>query len=208
MAQTIAGIILAGGLSRRMGGGDKTLVTIAGRPLLGRIVERLSVQADPMALNANGDPQRFTGFNLPVVPDQVERFAGPLAGVLAGMEWAAKIGAHRLVTVAGDTPFFPEDLVVRLADAAGSRTDRIAVAASGERRHPTFALWPVELAGNLRRALDAGQRRVITFIERHDHVAVEFAFGQAGEAAYDPFLNVNTPQDLADAERLAQTMRP
>jgi molybdopterin-guanine dinucleotide biosynthesis protein A len=205
----IAGIILAGGLSRRMGGGDKPLGRLAGRPLLEHVIARLTPQVGPLAINANGDPSRFSAFGLPVVADTVAGFAGPLAGILAGLEWAAaNATAHRLVTVAGDTPFFPGDLVTRLAEASEERPDTIAVASSNGRWHPTFALWPVELATTLRTALvDRDQRRVQAFIERCDHVAVDFAFPRVAGMAYDPFFNVNTPDDLAEAERLARAMK-
>ncbi len=208
MGETVAGIILAGGLSRRMGGGDKPLGTLARRPLLDHVIARLKPQVGALALNANGDPGRFSGFGLPVVADTVEGFAGPLAGILAGLEWAAaNTAASRIVSVAGDTPFFPDDLVSRLVEAATGRPAAIAVAASGGRWHPTFALWPLDLATDLRATLvDEEERRAAAFIARHDHVEVDFAFPEAAGIAYDPFFNVNTPQDLAEAERLARTM--
>lgn len=209
MARTIAGIILAGGLARRMGGGDKPLAPLAGRPLLQHGVARLSTQAGPLALNANGDPARFGHFGLPVVADTIEGFAGPLAGVLAGMEWAANAGARHIVTVAGDTPFFPGDLVARFVAAVAGQPEAVAVAASNGRRHPTFALWPVDLASDLRNALvDRNERRVAAFIDRHPHVEVDFPLQEAAGMAYDPFFNVNTPQDLQEAERLARAMTP
>ena len=209
MRKDIAGIILAGGLSRRMGGGDKPLGALAGRPLLDHVIARLKPQVGPLALNANGDPSRFSSFGLPVVPDTVEGFAGPLAGILAGLEWAAaNTAARRIITVAGDTPFFPDDLVAHSVEASAGRPDIIAVASSEGRWHPTFALWPVDFAASLRRALvDQDERRVKAFIEGHDHVAVDLAIPEVEGIAYDPFLNINTPQDLAEAERLARAMK-
>jgi molybdopterin-guanine dinucleotide biosynthesis protein A len=206
MASDIAGIILAGGLSRRMGGGDKPLRPLADRSLLDHVATRLAPQVGALAINANGDPARFPAFGLSVISDTVEGFAGPLAGILAGLEWAAsETTAKRVVSVAGDTPFFPWDLVSRLLEATAGKSDIIAVAASGGRTHPTFALWPVDLAAALRAALvEAGERRVTAFIARHPHVEVDFAFPQVAGLDYDPFFNINTPQDLAEAERLAQ----
>jgi molybdopterin-guanine dinucleotide biosynthesis protein A len=203
-----AGIILAGGLSRRMGGGDKSLGMLDGRPLMERVVGRIRPQVSALAINANGDPSRFAGFGLPLVPDTVEGFAGPLAGVLAGIEWAARnTGADRLLTVAGDTPFFPTDLAVRLAQAVSRRPQSIALASSGGRNHPTFALWPIGLADDLRsRLVYHDERRVTAFIERHEHVAVDFPLPRTADMNYDPFFNINTPQDLAEAERLAQAI--
>jgi molybdopterin-guanine dinucleotide biosynthesis protein A len=208
MSEDIAGIILAGGLSRRMGGGDKPLGLLSGRPLLGHVLARLEPQVDALAINANGDPCRFSAFGLPVVPDTVAGFAGPLAGILAGLEWAAaNTAARRIVSVACDTPFFPDDLVDRLAAATAGTPQAIAVAAFAGRMHPTFALWPADLAASLRRMLvDRGERRVTAFIAEHDHVEVDFAFPENAGIAYDPFFNINTPQDLAEAERLARTM--
>ena len=209
MSEGIAGIILAGGQSRRMGGGDKALARLAGRPLLDRIADRLKPQVDAMAVNANGDATRFGALDLPVVPDTIPGFAGPLAGLLAGLEWAAAATlCGRLLTVAADTPFFPEDLTRRLAAATAGRNGTIAVARCDGRRHPTFALWPLTLAGPLRRMLtEGGNRRVTAFIDAHDAVDVDFpALALAGGGSLDPFFNINTPQDLADAEPLARSL--
>lgn len=204
MDQNIAGIILAGGQSRRMGGGDKTLLALGGRSLLDHVVKRLVPQVGPLALSANGDPARFAGFGLPVLADTVEGYAGPLAGILTGIEWAS-IACDAVVTVAGDTPFFPNNLVERLAAAAATKRGAIAVASSGGRRHPTFALWPLGLHDDLRRFLvDEDNRRVSTFIDRHDVVEVEFPMLASGGQQIDPFFNINTPDDLAIAERLLQ----
>jgi len=206
MDQNIAGIILAGGQSRRMGGGDKTLLALGGRSLLDHVVKRLVPQVGPLALSANGDPARFAGFGLPVLADTVEGYAGPLAGILTGIEWAS-IACDAVVTVAGDTPFFPNNLVERLAAAAATKRGAIAVASSGGRRHPTFALWPLGLHDDLRRFLvDEDNRRVSTFIDRHDVVEVEFPMLASGGQQIDPFFNINTPDDLAIAERLLQSI--
>ena len=210
MPETIAGIILAGGLSRRMGGGEKPLRPLGGRSLLDHVIARLTPQVGTLAINANGDPARLAAFGLPVVPDTVEGFAGPLAGILAGLEWAAaNTTARQLASVAGDTPFFPRDLVHRLMEATDGKPETIATASSGGRTHPTFALWPVDLAAALRAALvERDERRVTAFIARHAHVEVDFAFQRVAGLDYDPFFNINTPQDLAEAGRLAEIISP
>jgi molybdopterin-guanine dinucleotide biosynthesis protein A len=210
MRRDIAGIILAGGQSRRMGGGDKSLLALGGGSLLDHVVARLAPQVGPLALSANGDPARFARVGLPVLADTVKGFAGPLAGILTGLEWAAaNTTCKALVTAAGDTPFLPEDLVERLATAADERPGAIVVACSGGKRHPTFALWPIELREALRRFLvDEDIRRVSAFVDRHDFVDVEFPMLTSGGHLPDPFYNVNTPDDLAQAECLLQSMEP
>lgn len=210
MSRDIAGIILAGGLSRRMGGGDKTLLALRGRPLLDHVVRRLAPQVGSLVLSANGDPARFEAVGLPILADTVEGYAGPLAGILTGLEWAAANTACKsLVTAAGDTPFLPADLVARLAEAVARRQSSIAVASSGGRRHPTFALWPLGLRQALRHFLvDEDNRRVSAFIERHDFVEVEFPLLAAGGDEIDPFFNINVADDLAVAERLLQSIGP
>ncbi len=192
----IVGVILAGGLATRFGGGDKGLWPIAGRPMLARVVDRLGPQVDRLLLNANGDPARFAALGLPVVADSVPDFPGPLAGILAGMDRAAAEGAQAIVTVAGDTPFFPTDLVARLRASGAPLAFAVTPGATGRRRHPVFALWPVALRKDLRTALAAGTRRVAEWAARHG--AAEVAFPD--EAA---FFNVNTRDDLARAEALA-----
>ncbi|MER9408084.1 molybdenum cofactor guanylyltransferase MobA [Mesorhizobium caraganae] len=210
MSRDIAGIILAGGLSRRMGGGDKTLLALGGRPLLNHVVARLAPQVGSLALSANGDPARFAASGLSVLADTVEGHAGPLAGILTGLEWAAANTACKsLVTAAGDTPFLPADLVAMLASAAADRPGSIAVASSSGRRHPTFALWPLGLRQALRHFLvDEDNRRVSAFVEHHDFVEVEFRLSALGGSEIDPFFNINTPDDLAVAERLLQSIAP
>jgi len=198
----IGGVILAGGRATRMGGGDKALREVAGRSLLAHVIDRLAPQVEAVALNANGDPARFADFALPVLADTVPGFAGPLAGVLAGMRWGAGGGFTHIATAAADTPFFPRNMVPRLAAEIGPGA-RIAMAATedperGLSEHPTFALWPVDLADDLEDALTRGNlRKVIVWAARHGVARVVF-----DEATY-PFFNVNSPEDLADAERIA-----
>ncbi len=199
----IAGVILAGGLSRRMGGGDKSLLDLSGERLLDRVIARLRPQAGPLALNANGDPARFAGAGLPVIADSVVGHPGPLAGVLAGMDWAAGLGADRIVTVAADTPFFPTDLVARLSGGIGAAP--IALAATphptrGLMRQPTFGLWDVALRDDLRAALAAGIRKVVIWTDGHG--AADVAFDAPD--GRDPFFNVNTPEDLLEARQRSQ----
>ena len=203
-ADTLAGVILAGGLSRRMGGGDKCLRPLNGKPLVSYVIDRLQGQAGPLALNANGDPSRFSAFGLPVIPDATADFAGPLAGVLAGMRWAAKAvpAARFIATAACDTPFFPLNFVQALLGATEGAYPCLALAASAGRVHPVFGLWPIALADDLALSLQAGRRKVLDWTERHPHVIREFAFAPYGESVADPFFNANTPEDLAEAERL------
>ncbi|HZT20434.1 MAG TPA: molybdenum cofactor guanylyltransferase MobA [Dongiaceae bacterium] len=196
----MAGLLLAGGRATRMGGGDKCLRPLAGRPLLAHVIERLRPQADPLLLNANGDPTRFAGFGLPVVADGVPGFAGPLAGILAGLEWTRdRLPDHPLLLSAPtDAPFLPPDLVARLAEARRREGAAIAMAGSGGRIHPVAGLWPVALADDLRRALtEEGLRKVDAWTARHGVAVAEFPI-----AAVDPFFNANRPEDLSEAERL------
>jgi molybdopterin-guanine dinucleotide biosynthesis protein A len=201
-ASDIAGVVLAGGRATRMGGADNPLLPLAGRPLLSHVVERLRPQVGKMALNANGDPARFEAFGLKVVADEDQTFSGPLAGILAGFGWARALplSPEAIVTVAADTPFFPVDLVARLEQASGHGGKRIAVAASGGRRHPTFGLWPLALADELAEFIaGGGTLKVTAFIDMFENAVVEFA----ASGDIDPFFNVNTPQDLAKAEAIA-----
>ena len=201
--KTIIGVLLAGGQSRRFGGGDKCLRPLAGRPLLDHAATRLKPQASKLVLNANGDARRFFKFDLAVVPDPVAGFAGPLAGVLAGLRWAQSKGNARwIVTAATDSPFFPRDLATRLARSVGKRYPAIALAACGAQTHPTFGLWPTALADDLERALEAGTHKVLAWAQTHDLEFVDFEVIALGARTIDPFFNVNTPQDLAQAEAL------
>ncbi|MCP9480634.1 molybdenum cofactor guanylyltransferase MobA [Shimia sp. CNT1-13L.2] len=199
------GVILAGGLSSRMGGGDKGLLDLDGRSILGHVVDRLAPQCGAMALNANGDPARFAELDLPVLPDSIDGFVGPLAGVLAGLDWAAGEGAEMIVTAAADTPFFPETLVADLMQAADGMAAPLALAATRDPesgklwRQPTFGLWPVALRDDLRAALEGGLRKVVIWTDQHGARTVEFPMEQV-----DPFFNVNTPEDLDTARQLAQ----
>lgn len=198
------GVILAGGLATRMGGGDKCLIEVGGRTLLSRVVERLKPQVADLALNANGDAARFKDFDLPVLPDTIEGYAGPLAGVLSGMDWAAGQGASHIVTAAADTPFFPPDLADQLQRAAKQQSLPVALAATpdpkrGRARHPTFGLWPVALRDDLRTALEEGVRKVVLWTDRHGTAEALFSADP-----FDPFFNVNTPDDKAVAEQIAR----
>ena len=200
MATEVVGAILAGGLSRRMGGGDKGLIRVGDRPILVHVIERLEPQVDTIVLNANGDMRRFSDFGLPVAPDSVEGFPGPLAGVLAALEWTLKNreGARFVASVAGDTPFLPRDLVARLETAMTAQGAEMAVAASGGRSHPVFGLWPVTAAAALRRAIvEEDIRKVDRFSARYRVATAVFDDG-----AVDPFFNINAPDDLQEAERL------
>ncbi|MEX0339309.1 MAG: molybdenum cofactor guanylyltransferase MobA [Arenibacterium sp.] len=197
------GVILAGGLARRMGGGDKGLLHVGGRPILDHVIDRIAPQVAALAINANGDVTRFARYKLPLLPDGIADFPGPLAGVLAGLDWAAEQGAETIVTAAADTPFFPCDLVPQLLLAAEDMTNPLALAATpddtrGHVRHPTFGLWPVALRDDLRAALEGGLRKVVLWSDKHG--GREAVFPADG---FDPFFNINTPEDLALAEELA-----
>ncbi|HTV44775.1 MAG TPA: molybdenum cofactor guanylyltransferase MobA [Stellaceae bacterium] len=200
---TTVGLLLAGGQSRRMGGGDKSLRLLAGTTLLERVVLRLAPQVDALVLNANGDPTRFARFGLAVVADSIPGFAGPLAGVLAGLDWAAlhHPDCAYVVSVATDAPFLPMTLAARLAEAREAAGADLACAASGGRSHPVFGLWPVRLREDLRRAVVVeGVRKVDQWTGRHQLVTVPFA-----DQPVDPFFNTNRPEDLAAAVKLLET---
>ena len=196
-----AGLLLAGGQSRRMGGGDKALMRLGGETLLARIISRVRPQVGPLVLNANGDLARFAAFGLPIAPDLVEGFAGPLAGVLTGLEWARKNapGCTHVASFACDAPFVPRDLVARLAAAMTRDGADMACATSGGREHPVFALWPARLADDLRRAVvEEGVRKVDAWTARYKLARADF-----GTDPVDPFFNVNTPEDVEKGTRLA-----
>jgi molybdenum cofactor guanylyltransferase len=195
------GVVLAGGLARRMGGGDKARIRIGGQTILERVLARFGPQCMGIILNANGDPARFVDTGLPVVPDSVPDFAGPLAGILAGLDWAA---AHApevsdIVSAPGDCPFLPDDLVARLAAARRGAGVPLACARSGEWRHPVLGLWPVALRDDLRRALvEEKLHKIEAWTARHGVAIADWP-----ATPIDPFFNVNTPRDAAEAERLA-----
>ena len=194
----IVGLLLAGGGARRMGGGDKCLRSLGGRPLLAHVIERLAPQVDALILNANGQPGRFAAFGLPVVADSIPGMAGPLAGILTGMEWlrANRPEITMMVSTPTDGPFLPLDLVARLAAAKDGA--RIACARSNGRTHPPIALWDVSLADDLRRAMvEEEMRKIDLWTARHDLV-----HGDWPVQPFDPFFNANRPEDLEQAESL------
>ena len=197
----VLGVILAGGRATRMGGVDKGLLPLARRRLIDHVLERLEPQVGAIALNANGPAARFAGLGLPVLPDSLPDWPGPLAGVLAGLDWAGARGARAIVTVAADTPFFPQDLVAGLLSHAGRSGLCLAVSPDAEgriQRHPTFGLWPVALRDDLRAALTGGLRKIVAWTDGHGAGRALF-----DSLPFDPFFNVNTPEDLALAEGLA-----
>lgn len=198
MNEQIAGLVLAGGLSRRMGGGNKALRDLGGRPMIAHVIARLAPQVGHLAINANVEPSIYSAYGLPVLSDSIAGHAGPLAGVLTGLEWAANLpGVTHLVTAATDTPFFPTDLVQRFANLQAP--GRIVLARSGGNRHPVFGLWPVALRQDLSDWLASSDTmKVLAFVQRHDFAFCDFEPGSAG--APDPFFNTNTPEELAEAE--------
>lgn len=207
----VVGVLLAGGQSRRMfadgpGGGDKGLLEIGGKPMLAHVIDRLAPQVGAMVINVNGDPARFEGFSLPFVADTIGGHVGPLAGVLAGMRWAAvhHPGVRFIATVSTDAPFVPEDLVARLAAElhAARGGEQVALARSDGHLHPVIGLWPVALADDLQAALQDGVRKVLAWTDRHGTLGVDFAPVCVGEEEVDPFFNANTPDELAEARRL------
>lgn len=194
-----AGLILAGGLSRRMGGGDKALLPLAGKPMLAHVLGALKAHAHPLAINANGDPGRFSGFGLPVIPDTIDGHAGPLAGILAGLEWCAGLQSapSHLVTAPADTPFLPDDLVGRLVAAAEPGLP--SVASSAGRVHPVTALWPLAIRDNLADFLSVPDNRsVMAFLRQQGFTMADIP--QTDDQG-DPLANVNTPDDHARAEQ-------
>lgn len=194
----VTGVVLAGGLSRRMGGGDKGLLELAGRPMLAHVICRLKAQVGDVIINANGDPGRFGPLGLPVVADTIGGFVGPLAGVLAGMRWSLENAprAHWIVTAPGDAPLLPSDLVDRLVQAVENRHDAIALAQSHGALHPVIGLWPVALAEDLEEQLRGGVRKVLHWTKRHGTASVPFPPARVCGLDIDPFFNANTPQEL------------
>lgn len=197
MSERVLGVLLAGGLAQRMGGGDKPLKTIAGISILDRVIGRMVMQCDGLVLNANGDPARFSFTGLAVVPDPLADFAGPLAGILAGMEYAAVHGFQDILTVSADSPFLPRDLAVKLILGRRGAKTKLACAKSGGFTHPPIGLWDAELRHDLRAALLEGERKIDRWTKRHGVVEIEWPV-----QPYDPFFNANTPEDLASAETI------
>jgi len=201
--ENVVGVLLAGGKSSRMGGGDKCLRELGGKKILARTIERLGPQVAEIVINANGDPTRFDSFDLPVIADDITGFQGPLAGVHAGLQWvkANRPGATYVVTVATDTPFFPEDLVSRFLSARDDASS-FCIAQSDEGTHPVIGLWPLELAEALEDSLRRGERKVTTWTKDHGAQPVFFSDIKVGGRTIDPFFNINAPEDLAEAEQL------
>jgi molybdopterin-guanine dinucleotide biosynthesis protein A len=197
----IPGVLLAGGLARRMGGGDKPMRTIAGQTILARVIARLAPQCDGLILNANGDPTRFTQFGLPIVPDNIDGYPGPLAGILAALDWVA---VHRpevkfVLSAAADCPFLPRDLVARLETERAVENAELAVASSGGQTHPVIGLWSVRLRSELRYALvEEDIRKIDRWTARYKLANVSWP-----TTPVDPFFNANTIDDIAEADRLA-----
>jgi molybdopterin-guanine dinucleotide biosynthesis protein A len=181
-----------------MGGGDKGLRDLLGKPMLAHVIDRLGPQVGRIVINANGDPRRLASFGLAVVPDTVAGFAGPLAGVLAGMRWALSHtpAARWVATAPGDAPLLPRDLVERLAGAVETKSNAIALAQSRGELHPVAGLWPMALADDLERQLAAGVRKVLHWTDRHGTVPVAFPMARVGGVEVDPFFNANTPEEL------------
>lgn len=206
----ITGVILAGGLSRRMGGGDKGLLALGQQSMIGHVIARVRPQVGALVLNANGDPARFGALGLPVVADTIEGFVGPLAGVLAGMRWAAARTptARYVASVSADAPFLPADLVAKLRAALEKRPRSIALAQSAGELHPVIGLWPVALADDLEQELRQGVRKVLRWTDKHGTVPVDFPLIDAGGQYIDPFFNANTPEELDEARRLLALIGP
>jgi len=197
------GLILAGGLARRMGGGDKGLIKIGGETILDRALSRMKPQCSRMIINANGDPSRFAFTGLPVVPDDIPDFAGPLAGILAGLDWAAKNApeVEYVASAPGDCPFLPRDLLTRLEDARSKEGPPLACAKSGDWRHPVVGLWPVALRADLRHALIVeNMHKIEIWTARHGVAIAEWP-----DQPVDPFFNANTPEDVERAQEIART---
>ncbi len=199
----VVGVLLAGGRSSRMGGGDKCLRMLSGRTILARIIDRLRPQVSDIVINANGDASRFAAFGIPVVADSIVGYAGPLAGVHAGLEWvkANRPGVGHVVTMATDTPFFPTDLVRQLLQASDDRSvQRIARSEAGT--HYVIGLWPVALAAALEASINRGDRKVGVWTKEHGALEVFFPPVDVAGQSIDPFFNINAPEDLAAAKAL------
>ena len=199
----IPGIILAGGLSRRMGGGDKGLLMLGKTSIIERVIDKVSPQVGSLAININGDSSRFPDYKLPIVPDSIKGYLGPLSGILAGMEWAFKNGNRYIATVAADTPFLPDDLIKRLHAMVKSKNLNIGIAASrilsGDDVfiHPTFGIWEVALKDDLRDALANDTRKIMFWAKKFK---LDYYYFDTSDKLSDPFFNINTPDDLEEAK--------
>ena len=197
---SLSAVILAGGAARRMGGGDKPLRLLKGKPILDWIVARIRPQVRFLAISANGDPERFSAYKLPVLPDRLPDL-GPMAGILAAMDWANETNpdAHHILTLSGDTPFLPVDLVERLSTQTAHHPSEIIAAASAGQVHPTIALWPMAARTNIQKSLNENKgRRVSDWLSILNHQSVAW-----DHLPFDPFFNVNSPEDLQEAEKIA-----
>lgn len=211
--ENIFGVLLAGGLSRRMFAGeetrgDKGLLEIAGRPMIAHVIDRLAPQVGALAINANGDPSRLSALHLPVFPDTIDGHPGPLAGVLAGMHYAhthAPAATH-ILTAPTDAPLLPSNLAQRLANALADTGQQIALAKSAGNRHPVIGLWPVSLTGDLEDALISGVRKVLQWTDSHGTCFADFPMIETAAAPVDPFFNANTPQDLDNVRAILERM--
>jgi len=199
----IPGIILAGGLSRRMGGGDKGLLMLGKTTIIERVIDKISPQVGSLAININGDSSRFPDYKLPIIPDSIKGYLGPLSGILAGMEWAFKNGNRYIATVAADTPFLPDDFIKRLHAMVKSKNLNIGIAASrilsGDDVfiHPTFGIWEVALKDDLRDALANDTRKIMFWAKKFK---LDYYYFDTSDKLSDPFFNINTPDDLEEAK--------
>ena len=199
----IPGIILAGGLSRRMGGGDKGLLMLGETRIIERVIDKILPQVNSLAININGDSSRFPDYKLPIIPDSIKGYLGPLSGILAGMEWAFKNGNRYIATVAADTPFLPDDLIKRLHAMVKSKNLNIGIAASrilsGDDVfiHPTFGIWEVALKDDLRDALANDTRKIMFWAKKFK---LDYYYFDTSDKLSDPFFNINTPDDLEEAK--------
>ena len=199
----IPGIILAGGLSRRMGGGDKGLLMLGKKSIIKRVIDKVSPQVGSLAININGDSSRFPDYKLPIIPDSIKGYLGPLSGILAGMEWAFKNGNRYIATVAADTPFLPDDFIKRLHAMVKSKNLNIGIAASrilstdDVFMHPTFGIWEVGLKDDLRNALANDTRKIMFWAKKFK---LDYYYFDTSDKLSDPFFNINTPDDLAKAK--------
>lgn len=199
----IPGIILAGGLSRRMGGGDKGLLMLGKTTIIERVIDKISPQVGSLAININGDSSRFPDYKLPIIPDSIKGYLGPLSGILAGMEWAFKNGNRYIATVAADTPFLPDDLIKRLHAMVKSKNLNIGIAASRILSeddvfiHPTFGIWEVALKDDLRDALANDTRKIMFWANKFK---LDYYYFDTSDKLSDPFFNINTPDDLEEAK--------